>query len=194
MKTYVLASKNLHKAQEIKSILGEGFEIITQTEAGVGDIEVIEDGKTFEENSAKKAITIMEATGKPCIADDSGLCVDYLDGAPSIYTARYAGENATDNDNIQKLLTNLKGVPAQERTAKFVCVIALAEPDKEVKFFRGECPGYITQEKHGESGFGYDPVFFSPKHNATFAEIDSDAKNEISHRAVALKLLKEYLG
>ena len=126
MKTYVLASKNAHKAQEIKAILGDGFQILTQVDAGVGDVDVIEDGSTFEENAAKKAETIMKLTGKPTIADDSGLCVDYLDGAPGVYTARYAGENAADEENIQKLLTALSGVPCHKRTAQFVCVIALA--------------------------------------------------------------------
>ena len=108
MKTYVLASKNQHKADEIKKILGSGFEIITQTEAGAGDIDVIEDGLTFEENAIKKAETIMKATGKAVIADDSGLCVDYLDGAPGIYTARYAGENADNDANMNKLLKALE--------------------------------------------------------------------------------------
>ena len=193
MKTYVLASKNQHKAEEIKSILGEGYEIITQTEAGAGDIEVIEDGVTFEENAVKKAETIMKATGKPCIADDSGLCVDYLEGAPGVYTARYAGENATDAENIQKLLNALDGVPEEKRGAQFVCVIALSEPDKPTRVFRGECNGRILTEKHGESGFGYDPVFYDEKMEKTLAEMTAEEKNSISHRGNALKSMKEAL-
>lgn len=193
MKTYVLASKNQHKAEEIKAILGEGYEIITQTEAGAGDIEVIEDGVTFEENAVKKAETIMQATGRPCIADDSGLCVDYLEGAPGVYTARYAGENATDGENIQKLLTALDGVPKEKRGAQFVCVIALSEADKPTRVFRGECKGRILTEKHGESGFGYDPVFYDEKMEKTLAEMTAEEKNSISHRGDALKRMKEAL-
>ena len=192
MQTYILASKNQHKAEEISQILGEGYTIITQTQAGVGDIDVVEDGATFEENAAKKAETIMQATGKPCIADDSGLCVDYLGGAPGIYTARYAGENATDGENIEKLLTALDGVPTEQRSAQFVCVIALAEPGKETRLFRGECHGRILTEKRGESGFGYDPVFYIEDLKQSLAELPAEGKNAISHRFAALnKLAKE---
>lgn len=191
MKTFVLASKNQHKAEEIKEILGSNFEIITQTQAGAGDVDVIEDGATFEENAAKKAEAVMKATGKAVIADDSGLCVDYLDGAPGIYTARYAGENATNEENLEKLLKALDGVPPQERTARFVCVIALAEPGKETQFFRGECIGRITQVKKGEGGFGYDPVFYSDQYARTLAELEPHIKNAISHRSAALKAFRK---
>lgn len=190
MQTYILASKNQHKAEEIKAILGEGYEIITQTAAGAGDIEIIEDGTTFEANAVKKAETIMQATGKPCIADDSGLCVDYLKGAPGVYTARFAGEHATDDENIQKLLTELEDVPQQERGAQFVCVIAIAEPGKETRVFRGECKGRILTEKRGESGFGYDPVFYKEEFGKSLAELTADEKNIISHRGNALKAMK----
>ncbi len=194
MKTFVLASKNAHKAMEIKAILGEDFEILTQTDAGVGDVDVVEDGTTFEENAAKKAETIMKLTGKPTIADDSGLCVDYLDGAPGIYTARYAGEDATDEANIQKLLTALKGVPTHQRGAQFVCVIAVAVPGEETKLFRGECPGIITEAPKGEDGFGYDPVFYDENHQMTLAEMEPQEKNAISHRSQALRKMAEGLG
>ncbi|MEE1012750.1 MAG: XTP/dITP diphosphatase [Clostridia bacterium] len=193
MQTYILASKNQHKAEEIKAILGDGYEIITQTAAGVGDIEVIEDGDTFEANAVKKAETLMQATGKPCIADDSGLCVDYLKGAPGVYTARFAGEHATDSENIQKLLTELEGVPQQERGAQFVCVIAVAEPGKETQLFRGECKGRILTEKRGESGFGYDPVFYKEELGKSLAELTADEKNSISHRGNALKAMQAAL-
>lgn len=189
MRTYILASKNQHKAEEIKSILGDEFEIITQTEAGAGDIDVIEDGLTFEENAIKKAETIMKATGKPTIADDSGLCVEYLNGAPGVYTARYAGENATDEENINKLLKNLKGLNVLDRRAKFVCVIALAVPGKETKVFKGECKGYITEKPMGEDGFGYDPIFYYEKYARTLAQLEPHIKNAISHRSAALKKL-----
>ena len=155
---------------------------------------VIEDGTTFEENAIKKAVEIMKVTNLPTIADDSGLCVDALDGRPGIYTARFAGEGATDDQNIQKLLSELEGVPDAERTARFVCVIALAIPGKEPTFFRGEVCGRILTEKHGGNGFGYDPVFYLPQFDASMAEVPSDAKNSVSHRYNALKLLKEYLG
>ncbi len=191
MKTFILASKNAHKAQEIKEILGEGYQILTQVDAGVGDVDVVEDGTTFEANAAKKAETIMKLTGKPTIADDSGLCVDYLEGAPGIYTARYAGENATDGENIQKLLTALEDVPCHKRGAQFVCVIAVSVPGEETKLFRGECPGRITESPQGEDGFGYDPVFYYEKYAMTLAEMEPHIKNAISHRSAALRKMAE---
>ena len=190
----ILASKNAHKAQEMQAILGDSVELITQDAAGCGDLDVVEDGTTFEENSIKKAVTIMEATGLPTIADDSGLCVDALDGRPGIFTARFAGENATDDENISKLLAELKGVSEEGRGAQFVCVIALAVPGEDPKTFRGEVKGRILTEKHGENGFGYDPVFYLPQFDASMAEVPAEAKNSVSHRYNALKLLKEYLG
>lgn len=187
---YVLASKNAHKAEEIRAILGAGYEIITQSDAGAGEIEVIEDGKTFEENAVKKAVQIMQATGMPAIADDSGLSVDALGGAPGIYSARFAGERATDEENLQKLLRELEGVTADKRGAKFVCVIAVAVPDsKEVKLYRGECKGRILTEKRGENGFGYDPIFYVDKYDCSMAQLEAHIKNAISHRSNALRLL-----
>lgn len=190
----ILASKNAHKAQEMQAILGERVELITQDKAGCGEIDVVEDGMTFEENAIKKAVEIMKATSLPTIADDSGLCVDALSGRPGIYTARFAGEKATDDENIKKLLSELEGVSDADRTARFVCVIALAIPGKEPVCFRGEVCGRILTEKHGDNGFGYDPVFYLPQFDAAMAEIPAEAKNSVSHRFNALKLLKEYLG
>lgn len=192
MKTFVLASKNQHKADEIKKILGEDFEVITQTEAGAGAIDVIEDGNTFEANAIKKAETIMKATGKPTIADDSGLCVDYLGGAPGIYTARYAGEGATDEENINKLLAAMKDADITQRDAKFVCVIALSFPDRDTVTFRGECAGKIAPRPKGDGGFGYDPVFYIPKYDATMGQLDAHIKNAISHRSDALRKFAGY--
>jgi len=186
----VLASKNRHKAEEMQAILGGKITLITQDEAGVGDLDVIEDGDTFEENAIKKAVTIMNATGLPCIADDSGLCVDALGGAPGVYTARFAGENATDDENIEKLLAELEGIEKEKRTARFVCVIAVSFPGREPITFRGECEGLILTEKHGENGFGYDPVFFVEQFGKTMAELPADVKNSISHRGCALAKLK----
>ncbi|MEE1049563.1 MAG: XTP/dITP diphosphatase [Clostridia bacterium] len=192
MKTFILASKNKHKAQEINDILGEGFKIITQTEAGAEDIDVIEDGDTFEANAIKKAEEISAATGKPTIADDSGLCVDLLDGAPGVYTARYAGENATDAENIEKLLNALEGKLLNERTARFVCVIAVAIPGEETIVFRGECEGLISLQPQGDGGFGYDPIFMVPQYAMTMGELEPHIKNAISHRSNALKKLMRW--
>ena len=189
----VLASNNMHKAKEIKSILGEFFTIKTLSEVGLENFEIVEDGKTFEENAAKKALTVCEKTGLPTIADDSGLCVDYLDGKPGIYTARFAGENASDDENINKLLSELDKAEFEKRKAHFVCVIAFAKNNNidDVEYFRGECDGYILNEKHGENGFGYDPVFYYPEFKCSLAEISEDKKNEVSHRSRALKKFYE---
>lgn len=187
MKTYVLASKNKHKAEEIKQILGDDYEIKTMDEVGLENFEIIEDGNTFEENAAKKTIQVYNKIKMPTIADDSGLCVEYLNGAPGIYTARFAGENANDDDNINKLLKELDGVSFEQRKAKFVCVIAFADSTETPKFFRGECSGFIADKKSGKSGFGYDPVFYYPEFNCTLAELNAAEKNKISHRYKALK-------
>ncbi len=187
----VLASKNKHKAEEVKAILGKDIEILTMDEAGCGDLEVVEDGATFEENAAKKAVAVMEKTGLLAIADDSGLCVDALSGAPGVYTARFAGEGANDDDNIKKLLSELEGVCEEERTAKFVSVIAISCPNENPVTYRGEVCGRILFEKRGENGFGYDPVFYLPQFDASMAEVPAEVKNSISHRYNALKLMKE---
>ena len=189
----ILASKNAHKAKEMQAILGESVELITQDSAGFGDIDVVEDGATFEENAIKKATALSNASGLSAIADDSGLCVDYLDGRPGVYTARFAGENATDDENIDKLLLMLEGVPFEKRTAKFVCAIALSVPGKEPVVFRGECEGIILLKRQGDNGFGYDPIFLVPGYNRSMAELDGEIKNSLSHRFNALKKLKESL-
>lgn len=187
----VLASQNKHKAEEMQAILGEDIKLLTLDEVGCGNLEVVEDGATFEENAVKKAFAVMEKTGLGAIADDSGLCVDALSGAPGVYTARFAGEGASDDENIKKLLLKLEGVCEEERTAKFVSVIALAKPDEEPVTYRGEVVGRILFEKRGENGFGYDPVFYLPQFDASMAEIPAEVKNSISHRYNALKLMKE---
>lgn len=189
----VLASHNKHKAEEIKEILGEGFSVITQDEAGFSE-EVEENGKTFEENAILKAETVMRAVGLPTIADDSGLCVSALHGAPGIYTARFAGENASDSENIEKLLISLADVPEEMRGAEFVCTIAYARPNEETQTFTGKCEGRILFEVAGEGGFGYDPVFYTPVFKKSLAQISAEEKNSISHRGNALKLFKESLA
>ena len=130
----------------------------------------------------------------PVIADDSGLCVDFLDGGPGVYTARFAGENASDGDNINKLLCELNNVPFEKRSAKFVCVIAFIENSaNNINYFKGECSGHIITEKRGTSGFGYDPVFYCEEYDKTLAELGEDIKNTISHRYKALKAFSEFL-
>ncbi len=183
---FVLASKNKHKAMEIESILGNGFSIITMDETNAKDLEIIEDGETFQDNALIKARTVAKATNLPTIADDSGICVDFLNGSPGVYTARFAGENATDDENIDKLLTMLKGVPIEKRGAHFACCIAVVFPSGEEKTFFGKCEGSILCERHGENGFGYDPIFYVPKFDCSMAELPARVKNSISHRSQAL--------
>lgn len=190
----VLASKNPHKLIEIQQILEEyEIELVLQSDFGV-DIDVDETGKSFEENSRLKAEAVVRATGLPALADDSGLSVDALGGEPGIYSARYGGEGCkTDRDRLNLLLHNLRGIRSEERTARFVCAITLLYPDGKQLLAYGTCEGYIATEPHGEGGFGYDPVFYVPQQGCTFAEMGSEKKNAISHRANALKQLCELL-
>ena len=182
----ILASKNPHKLTELSAILSQhGFEIALESEYGL-DIDVDETGTTFEENSLLKAEAVMKASGLPVLADDSGLMVDALDGAPGVYSARY-GHKSSDGERTAFLLENMKDVPDDKRTAKFVCVITCLWPDGRKIVARGECPGVITREVHGENGFGYDPVFYLPELGMTYAELPSEQKNAISHRARALQ-------
>lgn len=190
----VLASQNRHKLTEIQAILAQyDMELVLQSDLGVR-IDVEENGSTFEENSELKARAVMEATGLPAIADDSGLCVDVLDGAPGIYSARYgAPDCVTDRDRLIYLLQNMRGVRSEERTARFVCVITLLYPDGRKLVARGSCEGMIAFEPSGEGGFGYDPVFYVPSQGCTFAQMGADRKNSISHRANALLRLEQML-
>lgn len=190
----IIASNNAHKIQEIKDILkGFGFELVSLREAGV-DVDVEEDGKTFEENAYKKASEISRITGEISLADDSGLEVDALGGAPGVYSARFAGEHGNDKKNNEKLLEIMKEVPRADRSARFVSVISLVTPEGEEVAARGNVEGIIGYEEKGKNGFGYDPLFIVPELNKTYAELSSDEKNSISHRSRALKLLKEKLG
>lgn len=190
----VIASKNRHKIEEIKDILRTfHFDILSMDEAGLTDLEVVEDGETFEENSMKKAEAVMRATGNIALADDSGLEVDILDNQPGVYSARFAGEGATDQKNNEKLLDMLQGIPADKRQGRFVSVISLAFPDGRKVSVRGECPGVIGFEPKGDHGFGYDPLFIVPAYDKTFAELGEGIKNKISHRAKALAKLQEEL-
>ena len=195
MNQLVLASKNPKKLVEMNAILSQlGVEVCSESEAGV-DVEVEETGTTFEENPLLKARAVMEASGMPAIADDSGLCVDALNGAPGVYSARYGGEGLDEVGRYRLLLENMRG--QMPRTAKFVSVITCCFPNGDVITARGECPGTIAFSPMGEGGFGYDPVFFLPSLKKTFAQLSPEEKNGISHRGRALEAfqakLEEYL-
>ena len=187
----VVATNNKGKLVEIKKILSP-HNVLSQNDVGA-DIEVEETGVTYEENAFLKAEAIREYTDKIIIADDSGLEVDVLDGAPGLYSARYAGDGTTPMQGIEKLLFNLKGYKPEEKTARFVSCIALLMPNGEKHTFRGECEGLIIDELRGENGFGFDPVFYVEDFKKTFAEISDVEKNSISHRYRALLKLKEFL-
>lgn len=187
----ILASNNKNKIREMSQILEPfGMEVISQRDAGA-DFEVEENGTTFRENAEIKAAAVFERLNVPVIADDSGLMVDALGGAPGVYSHRYAGENATDKDRCQKLLSELSDVPEEKRTARFVCEICFIDEKGERHFFTGKCEGIIGTEENGENGFGYDPVFYVD--GVSLAEMTDDEKNSISHRGEALRLMKKYL-
>lgn len=187
----IIASNNKGKLKEFDRLLSPlGYEVISQRDAGF-DIEVEEDGKTFEENSEKKAKAIFELSHCATLADDSGLEVDALDNAPGVYSARYGGENLDDKGRTALLLENMKGVPENKRTARFVCVIHFIKENGGEITVRGECCGKIGFEPMGENGFGYDPVFVYG--DKTFAQHDAEFKNKVSHRAKALELLLQRL-
>lgn len=190
---FIAATRNKGKLEEIKDILaGLPITVTSMEEAGF-DMEIEETGTTFEENALIKARTICSAAGEAAIADDSGLEVDHLGGAPGVYSSRYGGEGATDADKNLKLLKALEGVPDKDRTARFVSVIAVAFPDGRSFTVRGSCEGYIGHRPAGTNGFGYDPLFFMPGYNMTMAEIPPELKNRVSHRAAAMRLMAEEL-
>ena len=190
--TVIAATKNAHKVKEMAALLSDipDLKLITMTEAGI-DADIEENGTTFEENALIKARTVCEATGCIAIADDSGLCVDALDGKPGVFSARYAGELADDGRNNAKLLAELRDVPEEKRTARFCCVIAAAFPDGKTVVAQGECEGRIGFEKKGDGDFGYDPLFYYPPFDKTFAEMTANEKNSVSHRGRAVKAFCE---
>ena len=194
MCTIIAASRNQHKISEIEAITKKfGMKVISRDEAGLDKREIEEDGRTFEENSFKKADAIMKMSGQITIADDSGLEVEYLGGEPGIFSARFAGENCDDEKNNIKLLTMLEGVPYSDRKARFVSVITMVYPDGETLVARGECSGHIIDFPAGEGGFGYDPLFVPEGYQETFAQMGAEEKNRISHRAKALEKLEKLL-
>ncbi len=186
----LLATNNTGKVKEYRTLLeGIPFDLITPKELGIA-MAVEETGATYRENAQLKACALAAQSGLPALADDSGIEVDALHGAPGVISARYAGENASDAERVSFLLSQLKDVPQEKRTARFYCVIAIARPDGKVDFCDGECKGLITLKSHGANGFGYDPVFYLPEFGKTMAELPADVKNQISHRAKAAQKAK----
>lgn len=193
MKRIIFATSNEGKMKEIRLIMEDsGYEVVSLKEAGIS-ADIIENGTTFEENALIKAETIAKLTGELALADDSGLEVDYLDKAPGIYSARFLGEDTGYDVKNQYILDKLKDVPQSGRSARFVCAIALADGKGNTWTKRATIEGYIGYESRGENGFGYDPIFMVPEYNKTTAELSIDEKNKISHRAKALKAMKEEL-
>ncbi|HGN0024920.1 TPA: XTP/dITP diphosphatase [Proteus mirabilis] len=194
MQKVVLATGNPGKVKELASLLADfGLDIVAQTELGVGSVE--ETGLTFVENALIKARHAAKVTGLPAIADDSGISVDALGGAPGIYSARYAGIEATDQQNVDKLLEAMKDIPTEKRQAQFNCVLVYLrhENDPTPLIFHGIWQGVLTHEMQGDGGFGYDPIFFIPELNCTAAQLTREQKNQYSHRGKALKLMLDAL-
>ena len=189
----IFATGNKNKIREIHEILGDlGWEILSMKEAGVS-ADIVEDGKTFEENALIKARAICKLAGEMVLADDSGLEIDYLNKEPGIYSARYMGEDTSYHIKNKSLIDRLEGVPDEKRTARFVCAIAAVFPDGKELVVRGTVEGIIGYEEKGENGFGYDPIFYLPERGCTTAELPPEEKNSISHRGNALRLMKELL-
>ena len=190
----IFATKNKNKMIEVREILaGKDYEILSMEEAGI-DIDVVEDGTTFEENALIKSRAIRDYVKDAIVlSDDSGLEIDYLGGAPGIYSARFEGENTPYTIKNQIILNKLEGVPDEDRTARFVCAVAAAFPDGTEQVVRGTIEGMIGYESAGENGFGYDPIFFVPEYRCTTAEMSPEQKNQISHRGKALRMIAKYL-
>lgn len=189
----VIASNNQNKIREIKQIIGDKFtKIYSLKELGV-EVDVEETGATFFENSLIKAKAITEITGKASLADDSGLVIDVLGGAPGVYSARFAGEPCNDENNNDKLLKLLEGVKYEDKTARFVSVVTLYYPNGEYVFSEGSVEGHVLSERRGDGGFGYDPLFYCDKLGKTFGEASQEEKNLVSHRANALSELRKKL-
>ncbi|QIW80911.1 XTP/dITP diphosphatase [Bacillus tequilensis] len=193
MKEAIIATHNRGKVKEFKEILEpKGYDVKSLAEIGFTE-EIEETGHTFEENAILKAEAVAKAVNKMVIADDSGLSIDNLGGRPGVYSARYAGEQKDDQANIEKVLSELKGIEKEQRTARFRCALAVSIPGEETKTVEGHVEGYIAEEPRGECGFGYDPIFIVKDKDKTMAELTSDEKNKISHRADALKKLSKLL-
>ena len=193
MKKIIFATGNEGKMREIRRILSDlDVEVLSLKEAGI-HADIVEDGKSFRENAIIKAKAVCQLTGEVVLADDSGLEIDYLNGEPGIYSARYLGEDTSYRIKNQNLIDRLEGVSDENRTARFVCVIAAVYPDGTGKTARGTMEGVIGYEERGENGFGYDPIFFLPEYGCSSAELSMEEKNKISHRGKALRAIKEVL-
>ncbi|MGQ3685141.1 MAG: XTP/dITP diphosphatase [Candidatus Loosdrechtia sp.] len=191
-KTILIATQNQDKKKEILDILKDISGILFRDFEDFPFIPlVVEDGNSFQENAIKKATLVAKACNTWALADDSGLEIDALGGRPGVLSSRYAGPNATDEENRQKVLSELKDVPREKRTARFICSVALASPNQLLFVVEGRCDGFIADEPRGNKGFGYDPIFYVTQYNQTFGELHPSIKNTISHRACALRLLKE---
>jgi len=193
MRTLVIGTGNKHKVQEIAPLLG-GLNVNLRAAGEFGPFNPVEDGNTLEENALIKARAAYQMSHEWSISDDTGLEIDALNGRPGIYAARYAGEGCSFEDNIYKVLREMKGVPIKKRTAKFACVIALCIPGQKAQTFRGECKGWIRTDRRGNGGFGYDPIFVISGLEKTFAELTTEEKNTISHRAIATKKCRDALA
>lgn len=190
----VLASNNAHKVEEIRAILSQvGYDVVSMKDIGLGDLDIIEDGESFYENAKIKAKTLLERLNVVVLADDSGLEVDALGGAPGVYSARYAGEPKSDAKNNEKLLSALADVLGDKRGARFVTELVMLYPTGEEIHVRGTVEGLIAHRPSGDNGFGYDPLFYVPDLDKTFAELSAEEKNKNSHRARALEALLERL-
>lgn len=193
MRKVIFATGNQGKMKEIREILGDlDIELLSLKDAGI-QADIVEDGKTFEENAQIKARTVCSLTGEIVLADDSGLEIDYLNKEPGIYSARYMGEDTSYRIKNANLIERLNGVPDEKRTARFVCAIAAAFPDGTMKTVRATMEGRIGYEEKGGNGFGYDPIFYLPEYGCTSAELSMEEKNKISHRGKALKAIKDEL-
>lgn len=189
----IFATGNAGKMREIRDIMADlDVELLSMKEAGI-KLDIVEDGKTFEENALIKARAICKLAGEMVLADDSGLEIDYLNKEPGIYSARYMGEDTSYHIKNKSLIDRLEGVPDEKRTARFVCAIAAVFPDGKELVVRGTVEGIIGYEEKGENGFGYDPIFYLPERGCTTAELPPEEKNSISHRGNALRLMKELL-
>lgn len=193
MKRIIFATGNEGKMKEVREILKDlDVQVLSMKEAGI-QVDIVEDGTTFEENAIIKAKAVCRASGEIALADDSGLVIDYLNGEPGVYSARYMGEDTSYHIKNTNLIERLQGVPDEQRTARFVCVIAAAFPDGTVKTVCGAMEGRIGYEETGENGFGYDPIFYLPEYGCTSAQLSMEEKNKISHRGKALRAIKDEL-
>ncbi|QHS23408.1 XTP/dITP diphosphatase [Virgibacillus sp. MSP4-1] len=191
MKTIWIATRNEGKVSEFREMFSKlGYQVKSLNDLAE-PVDIEETGDTFEENARIKSETLSEMLQEPVLADDSGLVIDSLNGSPGVYSARYAGNHKSDADNMQKVLDELKDTPEEERTARFICVLAISRPNHKTEFLKGTCEGEIASEPAGENGFGYDPIFYLPERKKTMAQLSQEEKSKISHRGNAIKQLEK---